>query len=46
MAGLGFSEKIEENTKNINSLEEILGKGLMMPFNNTNAGADSCQRIE
>jgi hypothetical protein len=39
MASLGFSDKIKENTKDLNSMEELLGKGLKMPFNNTNAGA-------
>lgn len=39
MASLGFSEKIEENTKDLKSLEQMLGKGLRQPFNNTNAGA-------
>lgn len=39
MASLGFSEKVASNAERINSMEEMLGKGLMMPFNNTNAGA-------
>lgn len=39
MASLGFSEKIEQNTKDITSMEQIIGKGLMMPFNNTSAGS-------
>ena len=39
MAGLGFSDKIAENTKNLQSMEHMLGKGLMQPFNNTNAGS-------
>lgn len=39
MAGLGFSDKIAENTKNLPSMEHMLGKGLMQPFNNTNAGS-------
>ena len=39
MAGLGFSDKISENTKNLPSMEHMLGKGLMQPFNNTNAGS-------
>lgn len=39
MAGLGFSDKILENTKDLKSMEHMLGKGLMQPFNNTNAGS-------
>lgn len=39
MAGLDFSEKIQEASKNINNLEQMIGKGLMQPFNGTNAGA-------
>lgn len=39
MAQLNFTEKINEATKNITSPEQVLGKGLMMPFNGANAGA-------
>ncbi len=45
MANLGFSERIEENTKDLKSMEQMLGKSLRQPFTNTNAGADSCQYI-
>lgn len=38
MASLNFSDKITEVTKNITSPEQVLGKGLMMPFNGSNAG--------
>jgi len=46
MANLGFSEKIAENTKDIDSLEQILGKSLLQVFTNTNAGANSGQYIQ
>ena len=39
MAGLNFSEKVEENSKDFHSLEQMLGKSLRQPFTNTNAGA-------
>lgn len=39
MANLNFSERIEENTKGITSMEQLLGKSLTQPFTNTNAGA-------
>lgn len=39
MAGLEFSDKIKEYSKNINNIEEMLGKGLLQPFNGANAGA-------
>ena len=39
MAGLDFSQKIEEVSKDINSMEQMLGKGLLQPFNGCNAGA-------
>lgn len=39
MATFGFTEKIEENTKDLPSMEHIIGKGLIQPFNNTNSGA-------
>ena len=39
MAGINFSEKVEEYSKDLPSMEYMLGKGLKMPFNNTNAGA-------
>ena len=46
MATLGFSEKIAENSKDFKSLEEMLGKSLRQPFTGSNAGANSCQRIQ
>lgn len=39
MAGLDFTEKMQEASKNITKLEQMIGKGLMQPFNGTNAGA-------
>ena len=39
MATLNYSEIIEENTKDLPSLEHILGADLMQPFTNTNSGA-------
>lgn len=39
MAILGYLEKVSNNTKDITSMEQIIGKGLMMPFNNTNSGS-------
>ncbi len=39
MASLNFSERINENSKNVTSMEQILGKSLTQPFTNTNAGA-------
>jgi len=39
MANLNFSAQIKENTKNLDSIEQILGKGLMQPFTGSNAGA-------
>ena len=40
MATFGFSEKIEEATSYEGfKIENILGKGLIQPFNNTNSGA-------
>ena len=36
---LDFMEKMEEVSKDINTPERMLGKGLRQPFNNTNAGA-------
>mgnify|MGYP004659660403 CR=1 FL=1 len=39
MAGLDFTEKMQEASKNITNLEQMIGKGLMQPFNGTNAGA-------
>ena len=38
MASLGFSDKVQEYTAGL-SMEQLLGKGLRMPFNNTNSGA-------
>ena len=39
MATLDFSDKIAEASSNINNIEEMLGKGLLQPFNGSNAGA-------
>lgn len=39
MAGLDFSNKMEEVSKNITNMEQMLGKGLLQPFNGCNAGA-------
>ena len=36
---IDFSDKIAEASKNITSMEQILGKGLAQPFNGSNAGA-------
>jgi hypothetical protein len=46
MAKLGFVDNIKENTKDINSMEQLLGASLLQPFTNTNAGADCCQPIQ
>lgn len=37
--GLDFSDKIEEVSKNIEAPEQMLGSGLMQPFNGTNSGS-------
>ena len=34
-----FTEKVEEAEKIIPTMEHMLGKGLLQPFNNTNSGA-------
>ena len=39
MATLNFSDKINEVTKTVTSSEQILGKGLLQPFNGSNAGS-------
>lgn len=39
MAGLDFSDKIAETSKDIESLEQMLGSGLMQPFNGSNSGS-------
>ena len=39
MAKLDFSDKVAKATKNLKSMEHMLGKGLLQPFTNTNAGA-------
>ena len=39
MAGINFTEKVEEFAKDLPSLEHMLGSGLNQPFSNTNAGA-------
>lgn len=46
MASLNFSEKIVNNTKDIKSMEQLLGKSLRQPFTNTNSGANSGQHIQ
>lgn len=38
MAGLNFSDKMSEVSQNITNMEKMLGKGLMQPFNGSNAG--------
>ena len=42
---LNFSERVEENAKDLVSIDHMLGKGLMMPFANTNAGVNVAQYI-
>lgn len=44
MATLNFSDKITEVSENINNIEQMLGKGLLQPFNGSNAGV-LAQRI-
>lgn len=39
MANLNFIDKVNEATKDLTSLEQIIGKGLLEPFNGSNAGA-------
>ena len=39
MASLGFSDQINQYSKDLKSSEAIIGKSLKMPFTNTNAGA-------
>ena len=39
MAGLNFSDKIAEAAEKITSPEQVLGKGLLQPFNGSNAGS-------
>jgi hypothetical protein len=39
MAALDFTDKMKEASENISNIEQMLGKGLMQPFNGTNAGA-------
>lgn len=39
MAKLGFVDNIKENSKDIDSMEQLLGASLLQPFTNTNAGA-------
>lgn len=40
MASLNFTDKINEASKNITSMEQMLGSGLLQPFNGTNAGVN------
>lgn len=46
MAGLDFSEKVEERSKKLPSMEAMLGKGLLQPFSNLNAGVNVAQHIQ
>lgn len=46
MAKLGFVDKINENTKDLQSMEQLLGMTLMQPFANTNAGADLASLLQ
>ena len=40
MASLGFSDKIKDNISYEGfKIENMLGKGLLQPFNNTNSGS-------
>ena len=39
MAKLDFTDKVQSATGRISSMEQMLGKGLIQPFANTNAGA-------
>lgn len=39
MAKLDFTDKVKAASKNIQTMEQMLGKGLLQPFANTNAGA-------
>lgn len=39
MPSLNYSEIIDKNTKNMKSMEEMIGKGLLQPFNNTVSGS-------
>lgn len=39
MAKLDFSDKVKEASDKLDSMEQMLGKGLLQPFTNTNAGA-------
>lgn len=39
MAGLDFTDKINEASQNITNMEQMLGSGLAQPFNNTGSGA-------
>lgn len=38
MASLNFTDVINETGSKLNSPEEMLGKGLLQPFNGANAG--------
>ena len=39
MAKLDFTDKVNTASEKITSMEQMLGKGLLQPFTNTNAGA-------
>lgn len=39
MAKLDFTDKVEKASSKLKSMEHMLGKGLLQPFTNTNAGA-------
>ena len=39
MAGYDFISQVQENAKQLTSLEQMLGKGLNIPYNATNSGS-------
>ena len=39
MAGLDFSDKVSKSSEKLESMEQMLGKGLLQPFSNLNAGS-------
>lgn len=45
MAQLDFSDKMEQASANITKMEQMLGSGLLQPFNGTNAGVMDAQCI-
>lgn len=38
--GLDFSQRVQDATKDNESLEQLLGNGLTQPFTNTNSGSN------